>query len=159
MKVLEKSLKDIKPYERNPRNNDAAVDYVAKSIESFGFKVPIVIDAGGVIVAGHTRYKAAEKLGLETIPCIVADDLSPEQVKAFRLADNKVAEFGGWDFSMLVEELDSLKELDLGFSMEDFGFQESAVNDIGGMFTESESGGEKEPKMTICPFCGKEHEV
>ena len=93
MKVIDKLLTELKPYEKNPRNNTAAVEPVAESIKQFGFKVPIVIDKNGVIVAGHTRYKAAEKLGLDKVPCIVADDLSPEQIKAFRLADNKTAEF------------------------------------------------------------------
>ena len=93
MTILDKALEEIRPYEKNPRKNDEAVDYVARSIEEFGFKVPIVIDADGVIVAGHTRYKAAQKLGLKTVPCVVADDLTPEQVKAYRLADNKVSDY------------------------------------------------------------------
>lgn len=92
MQVIDRPLDGIRPYEDNPRNNDDAVDKVAESIQKFGFKVPIVIDSEGVIVAGHTRYKAAQKLGLEKIPCIVADDLTDAQVRAFRLVDNKVAE-------------------------------------------------------------------
>ena len=85
-------LDELRPYENNPRRNDRAVEAVAKSIEQFGFKVPIVIDADNVIVCGHTRYRAAQKLKLKSVPCIVAEDLSPAQVKAFRLADNKVSE-------------------------------------------------------------------
>lgn len=92
MDVIMKKVQDIRPYENNPRKNDDAVKYVAESIRQFGFKVPIIIDKEGVIVAGHTRYKASLKLGLEEVPCIIADDLTPEQVKAFRLADNKTAE-------------------------------------------------------------------
>ena len=92
MDVKNFPLADIKPYEKNPRKNDSAVDAVANSIKEFGFKVPVVIDADNVIVCGHTRFKAAQKLGLESVPCIIADDLSPEQIKAFRLADNKVAD-------------------------------------------------------------------
>lgn len=92
MQIVMKLLDEIRPYEKNPRKNDAAVDGVAASIREFGFKVPIIIDAAGTIIAGHTRYKAAKKLGLESVPCIQADDLSPEQVRAYRLADNKVAE-------------------------------------------------------------------
>jgi ParB/RepB/Spo0J family partition protein len=88
--IREFGLAELKPYEKNPRRNDASVEYVANSIKEFGFKVPIVIDRDGVIVAGHTRYKAAKKLGMEKVPCIVADDLSEAQIKAFRLADNKV---------------------------------------------------------------------
>ena len=85
MDVKNFQLADLKPYEKNPRKNDNAVGALAKSIERFGFKVPIVIDADNVIVCGHTRYKAAQKLKLESVPCIVADDLTPEQVKAFSL--------------------------------------------------------------------------
>lgn len=96
MKIVEKQIDSITPYENNPRNNDNAVDAVAASIKEFGFRVPIVIDGSGVIVAGHTRHKAAQKLGLQKVPCIIADDLTPEQVKAFRLADNKVAELATW---------------------------------------------------------------
>ncbi len=92
MKIEYKKIDDLKPYENNPRFNDDAVEYVANSIKEFGFKVPIVIDKDNVIVAGHTRYKASMELGLEEVPCIVADDLTDEQVKAFRLADNKVGE-------------------------------------------------------------------
>ena len=92
MQVKEIKIEELVPYANNPRHNDGAVEAVANSIREFGFKVPIVIDKDNVIVAGHTRLKAAEKLGLEKVPCIVADDLTPEQINAFRLADNKTAE-------------------------------------------------------------------
>ena len=118
MQIINKTLNEIKPYANNPRNNDGAVDYVANSIKEFGFKVPIVIDANGEIVAGHTRYKAAKKLKLEEVPCIIADDLTEEQVKAFRLADNKVSEAAEWDFELLGSELDDIIDID----MDDFGF-------------------------------------
>lgn len=117
-------LQDIKPYENNPRNNEKAVDKVAESIKQFGFKVPIVVDKENVIVAGHTRYKAALKLGLESVPCVVADDLTDKQIKAFRLADNKVAEFSEWDFEALEKELDDLDDWDF----EAFGFESDDVN-------------------------------
>ncbi len=91
MDVKNFPLADLHPYEKNPRRNDNAVDTVANSIRTFGFKVPLVIDKDNVIVCGHTRYKAAQKLGLDSVPCVAADDLSPAQVKAFRLADNKVS--------------------------------------------------------------------
>ena len=113
MNIIEKNLKDIKPYEKNPRKNDNAVEYVANSIKEFGFKVPIVIDKDGVIVAGHTRYKASKKLGLEKVPCVVADDLTDEQIKAYRLADNKVGESAKWDESLLGAELSEILNIDM----------------------------------------------
>ena len=118
MKIINMNVKDIKPYEKNPRKNDEAVKYVANSIREFGFKQPIVVDKNNVIVAGHTRYKAAMELGLESVPCIMADDLSDEQVKAYRLADNKVAEASEWDLDLLDEELDKIFDID----MNEFGF-------------------------------------
>ena len=118
MNIIEKNLKDIKPYEKNPRKNDNAVEYVANSIKEFGFKVPIVIDKDGVIVAGHTRYKASKKLGLDKVPCIVADDLTDEQIKAYRLADNKVGESAKWDEGLLGAELSEI----LNINMELFDF-------------------------------------
>ena len=117
MDILNLGLEEIKPYEKNPRNNDNAVDAVAASIREFGFKVPIIIDKDNIIVAGHTRYKAAKKLGLKTVPCIKADDLNDEQIKAFRLADNKVSELAEWDFDLLNEELETIT-----MDMEQFGF-------------------------------------
>jgi ParB-like chromosome segregation protein Spo0J len=122
MQIFDKRLDEIKPYENNPRNNDGAVEAVSNSIRRFGFKVPIVVGSDGVIVAGHTRYKAAQLLGLQKVPCIVADDLTDEQVKAFRLADNKVSELATWDDEKLDIELDGLADFDMsefGFSLDD----------------------------------------
>ena len=99
----------VKPYEKNPRKNDKAVDGVAESIKQFGFKQPIVIDKNGVIVAGHTRYKAALKLGFDTVPCVRADDLTEKQIKAYRILDNKLNELASWDFEMLGEELETFE--------------------------------------------------
>lgn len=130
MQIIEKNITEITPYEKNPRKNDEAVEYVANSIKEFGFKVPIVIDKNGVIVAGHTRYKAAQELGLEKLPCIIADDLTEEQVKAFRLSDNKVGELAKWDFDLLGEELDGIFDID----MSDFGF------DLGEDFSPDDFG-------------------
>ena len=118
------SIERLKPYENNPRINDAAVDSVAASIREFGFKVPIVADSDGVIVAGHTRYKAAQKLGLTEVPVIVAADLTPEQIKAFRIADNKTAELAEWDYDLLPIELADLQSMNfdldlLGFATDD----------------------------------------
>lgn len=119
MEVQDLTLDQIKPYDHNPRDNDGAVDAVAASIKNFGFKVPIIIDKDQTIVAGHTRFKAAKKLGLQSVPCILADDLTEEQVRAFRLADNKVGELAGWDFDMLDEELRQIMDI----NMEQFGFE------------------------------------
>lgn len=113
IKIIDKKLSEIHPYVNNPRNNEVAVDKVAKSIEQFGFKVPIVIDKDGTIVTGHTRYLASQKLGLKTVPCILADDLDEEQVRAFRLVDNKVSEYATWDVQMLQKELKDLEDFDL----------------------------------------------
>lgn len=121
MNITYKKLTDITPYEKNPRRNDEAVNAVAESIKQFGFKVPLVLDKDGVIVTGHTRYKAAQKLGLEEVPCIVADDLNKAQIKAYRLADNKVSEIAEWDEDLLWEELQELANMDV--SMEVFGFE------------------------------------
>ena len=119
MNIIEMNVDELIPYENNPRKNDEAVDKVALSISAFGFKVPIVIDANKVIVTGHTRLKAAKKLGMKTVPCIMADDLTDEQIKAFRLADNKVAEFSEWDEEKLMQELESLGDMDMSL----YGFQ------------------------------------
>src|SRR5574344_3123436 len=118
MEIITRKLSEIKPYEKNPRKNDQAVEFVLNSIKEFGFKVPIVIDKDGIIVAGHTRYKASKKLKLAEVPCIIADDLTEEQIKAYRLADNKVAEKSEWDFDLLSEELDDILNID----MEQFDF-------------------------------------
>ena len=118
-KIEMRRISDLKPYKNNPRKNDKAVDAVAASIKAFGFKQPVVIDDNGEIIAGHTRLKAAKKLGIKTVPCIVADDLTPEQIKAYRLADNKTAELAEWDMELLPLELDDLQEFDMTL----FGFE------------------------------------
>lgn len=114
-----KSLHELTPYDKNARKNDKAVPLVAKSIEQFGFKVPIVIDRNNVIVCGHTRYKAAHALCIEEVPCIIADDLTDQQIKAYRLADNKVAEESKWDKGILSLEMNEIFD----FDMSDFGFE------------------------------------
>ena len=119
--IVYKETKDLIPYANNPRLNDNAVDAVAASIKEFGFKVPIVVDSENVIINGHTRLKAAHKLGLKQVPCIVADDLTPEQVKAFRLADNKTSELAEWDMDKLDIELGEIPDIDMsafGFDIE-----------------------------------------
>lgn len=126
MGIIYKNINDLIPYGKNPRKNSKAVNYVANSIQEFGFKVPIVIDSNNVIVCGHTRLLACKKLNICSIPCIVADDLTEEQIKAFRLADNKVSEKAEWDFNLLNEEIDDILSLD----MEDFGFEMFSMDDI-----------------------------
>lgn len=125
MTIVDKPIEQLIPYEKNARNNTQSVDKVAKSIKKFGFRVPIVIDKDNVIVAGHTRLEAAKKLGMKEVPCIVADDLTENQIKAYRLADNRTAEFSLWDFQLLNDELESITDIDMG----DFGFDMSFLDD------------------------------
>ena len=133
MEIVYKSIDELTPYENNPRHNENAVAAVAASIKEFNFKVPLVIDTNGVVVAGHTRLLAARQLGLSAVPCIIADDLTPEQIKAFRLADNKTAELAGWDFTKLEEELLKISnQFDMsafGFDMSDFEEETEIVED------------------------------
>jgi ParB-like chromosome segregation protein Spo0J len=151
MQIINRKIEELVPYENNPRNNDTAVKYVAESIRSFGFKIPMVIDSENVIVCGHTRYKAAKELGMTEVPCIVADDLTEEQIKAFRLADNKVGEIATWDMEALNAELEEL-ELD----MSGFGFVEVSDIDIDNFFEDAEPKAteDEEPKEIKCPHCG-----
>ena len=148
------NIGDLKPYEKNPRRNDEAVQYVANSIKEFGFKAPIIIDSENVIVAGHTRYKAAKELGMKEVPCVRADDLTDEQVKAYRLVDNKTAEMAGWDYDILSDELAELPEID----MEQFGFESVSNVNLDDFFDE-ESEKKQEPKTITCPHCGKTFEL
>lgn len=159
MNIIVKKLTEIFEYENNPRNNDKAVDFVAESIKQFGFKVPIVLDKDCVIITGHTRYKAAQKLGLKTVPCIMADDLNEEQVKAFRLADNKVAEKAQWNFELLKQEIEQID----GIVMTEFGFSDIESINLDGYGNEIDTGEDEsepaEPKMQQCPFCGEMVEI
>lgn len=116
---------ELIPYDNNPRNNDGAVDAVAKSIQEFGFRSPIIVDKNKVIIAGHTRLKASLKLGLDKVPVIIADDLTEEQAKALRLVDNKTNELADWDWDKLKVELDGIKDIE----MEDFDFNLSEINE------------------------------
>lgn len=132
--IIYKSVDELVPYENNPRDNEEAVEYVANSIREFGFKVPIVVDKNYIIVAGHTRLKASKKLGLEKVPVIIADDLSDEKIKAFRIADNKVGELATWEEKLLQAELDELisQSVDMteyGFTDEDFAEVENEAEE------------------------------
>lgn len=121
MEIKRVKLSEIRPYEKNPRRNDSAVDAVAASIKEFGWQQPIVVDKDGVIIAGHTRYKAAKKLKCKEVPVVYADNLTEEQVKAYRLADNKTSELAEWDADLLSEELLDLQDFDMGqFRFDDF---------------------------------------
>lgn len=146
MEVVKQEIKycdplDLIPYENNPRVNDYAVKKVLESIKEFGFRNPILVDADMVIIAGHTRREASILAGLEQVPYIVADDLTPEQVKAYRIADNKLGELATWDEDMLREELWGLQEAD--FSLEVMGFTEMDLKDL---FEEKPEPKEKKPK-------------
>lgn len=129
MNILDINIKDIKEYKNNPRFNDNAVEAVANSIKEFGFKVPMVVTRDFEIIAGHTRFKAAKQLGLNTIPCLIADDLTEEQIKAFRLADNKVGELAEWDFALLGEELMSIQDIDMSMFEFDMSMFEEEIEE------------------------------
>jgi DNA modification methylase len=125
MQVELRDIGELKPYEKNPRQNDQAVDAVAASLREFGWRQPIVVDVDGVIVCGHTRWKAALKLGLEKVPVHVARDLTPEKIRAYRLADNATAELAQWDYELLPIELGELRET--GFDLGLLGFSEDGL--------------------------------
>jgi len=128
MTIVMKNIAEIKPYENNPRHNESAIDAVASSIKEFGWKQPLVIDKDNVIVVGHTRWLAAKKLGLSEVPCLIASDLTDEQIAAYRLADNKTNELATWDFEKLKTELESISDID----MSQFGFEEleASLDDV-----------------------------
>jgi len=128
MQIEMLKIEEVKSYENNPRDNSGAVDAVAKSIKQFGFKVPVIVDKNNVLVAGHTRVLAAKKLGLETVPAIKADDLTEDQVKAFRIADNKLHELSSWDYELLPLELSQLQ--DVNFDLELLGFDSDEIAKI-----------------------------
>ena len=154
MNIIEKRVKDLKPYEKNPRKNDDAVQYVANSIKEFGFRVPIVIDSNNTIVCGHTRWKASKLLKMETVPCVIADDLTEEQIKAFRVADNKTSEKSGWDFALLDTELAEIETIDMTL----LGFDE-AKNSEPIDLDDEEPKTDRATKIVHCPKCGFAYEV
>lgn len=156
MQVENWPIGNVIPYGNNPRKNDDAVEKVAASLREFGWQQPIVVDKDGVIICGHTRAKAAQMLGLEEVPVVVASSLTQNQVDAYRLVDNKTGELSSWDWEKLNDELENIDWLDI--NMEDFGF--SACVDIDQFFSDSEDGAEPaggsedEPKEVKCPHCG-----
>jgi ParB-like chromosome segregation protein Spo0J len=153
----------IKPYPNNPRANDGAVDAVATSIKSFGFKNPIIVDGNMTVICGHTRLRAAIKLGLEEIPVIVAADLTPEQVRAYRLADNRTSELSGWDYDLLALEVTGLK--DSKYDIEILGWDvaelERMINGLGNEPPPDSASGKEfdesaadDVATVTCPKCG-----
>ena len=141
MKIELWSIDRIAPYDRNPRINDPAVDAVARSIQEFGFRQPLVVDKGGIIVVGHTRYKAALQLGLKKVPVHVAKDLTPKQAKAYRLADNATASLATWDNKLLSLEVAGLRDLEFDVSL--LGFSE---DELAGLFGEKIVDGNHRPR-------------
>jgi len=160
VKIEQWDIDRVRPYEKNPRRNDKAVQAVAESIREFGFRQPIVVDSDGVIVVGHTRYKAALKLGLKTVPVHVAADLTPPQARAYRLADNRTAENAEWDVDLLPIELGELR--DEGFDLKLAGFSDKELAEYLREFdTDLEDGdADADAADTVrCPKCGHEFPV
>lgn len=158
MEIIYKNPQELKDYENNPRDNTAAIEPVMESIRQFGFLVPILIDQNDEIIAGHTRKQAAIRLSMEFVPCICANNLTEEQIKAYRLVDNKTAEFASWDFDKLEQEINQILEVDLSaFVFPDFGedLQVSDEDFIQG----TEIVKEKKSKTITCPGCGMEIEL
>lgn len=148
-------IDDIKPYKNNPRLNEEAIPYVMNSIKEFGFKNPIILDKNNVIVAGHTRLESARRLDMKEVPVIYADDLTEEQVKAFRLADNKVAEKSMWDYTKLDEELENILDIDMSI----FDFENIEETNLDDFFEDNDNKKEKESKLIECPHCHKPIEL
>lgn len=150
MKIIYKKIEDLVKYKNNPRNNENSIKEVAKSIKEFGFKVPILIDKDNVIICGHTRYDASKLLNLIEVPCILIEDLDEQQIKAFRLADNKVAEFAKWDYEKLKKELKQINNSLINF---DF-YDELDVTDED-FLKNTEIIKEIKIKEYRCPKCGE----
>lgn len=133
MEIVVKGIGEIRPYERNPRVNDHAVESVRQSIATYGYINPIMVDAAGVIIAGHTRYEAIKQLGFQSAPCIVIADLTEEQANAYRLADNKTGEASTWDYGKLENEINALAEAKFDISL--LGFSEFELESLGKDFS------------------------
>ena len=153
IKIIEKEISELVPYENNARINDKAVDIVANSIAEFGFKNPCIIDKNNVLIAGHTRVLACKKLGIDKVPCIVADDLTEKQIKAFRIADNSSAQVAEWDMEKLMAELETID-----YDMKQFGLQEQLnqlqVNFDNGLEDEEYNDMGVQKHLCKCPVCG-----
>lgn len=152
IKIIEKDINELVPYENNARINDKAVDIVANSIKEFGFKNPCIIDKNNVLIAGHTRVLACKKLGITKVPCIVADDLTEDQIKAFRIADNSSAQIAEWDMEKLMKELDSID-----YDMTQFGLAEQLEQIENAILNDKENefdNLEVQKHLLKCPVCG-----
>ncbi len=153
MEIIEIKIDEIKPYKNNPRINTQTIDKVAQSIKDYGFKNPIILDKNNEIICGHTRFEAAKQLNLEKVPCIIAKDLTPKQVKEYRLVDNKTSELSWWDFDKLNEEIEkyNLDVFDYGFK--DFSLEED-YNDSNSKDSEIDLDKIQEEFRNECPRCG-----
>jgi hypothetical protein len=175
MKITEVEMSSIRPYWRNPRDNAPAVDAVVKSIEQYGFNVPIVLDKKNVIIAGHTRYKALQKMGVDKVSCIVSN-MSDSKAKEFRIADNKTSELSGWDLDSLLSELkeiDDIDDMELFFPDIDLNTMISLPDgvipddvdiskredELGEMFKERNEIVIGEYLELVCPECGESFTV
>jgi len=159
MKIELRRIDDVRPYEGNPRVNDQAVEAVAASLKEFGFRQPIVVDSNGVIIVGHTRWKAAKKLGLVRVPVHVAKDLSPEQAKAYRIADNQTARIAEWDYGRLLADLVALDGK--AFDLTVLGFTNRTLQDLLRLAKDEEPEGRAvgiEPAWQVVVECENEKE-
>lgn len=162
LKIEQWPIEKLTPYARNPRKNDEAVPKMAGLIREFGFKVPIVARSDGTVIDGHLRLKAASYLGMPQVPVVLADEWTEAQVKAFRIAVNKSAEWAEWDDELLALEVEDLK--DAGFDLDLIGVDEfldmAGDSDMSDFFgADGEGQREKAPKQATCPFCGKTFEI
>lgn len=161
--VTWRDVNSLTPYENNARKNERTVPYLKRAIQRFGFRVPMVVDENLVVVTGHTRLKAALELGMARVPCVSAEDLTQAEIDAFRLADNKISELSEWDFDMLNEQLNELKE-EFDEDMNELGFSAFQTGDVDDLFNPENQAQPKEAKekapLSItytCPYCGEEH--
>lgn len=151
MKLKKVNIDEIKEYKNNPRFNDDGVEYVKKSIEDFGYLNPILVNKKNIILSGHTRYKALKKMNKKIIEVIEIDDLNKEQENAFRLADNKVAEFSSWDYDKLNVELKEIKE-----DLKKYDFEDIELTDLSNLDFDDFIGDEEVKKKEVfCPYCGE----
>lgn len=155
LKIKYVDIDSINPYENNPRNNEKSILYVVESIKKFGFKNPIILDKDNLIICGHTRFEAARKIKIKEVPCIYAEDLTEEQIKRFRILDNKVAEYSHWNYDLLNTELEKILNID----MEKFGFLKNQEIDIAEVDLDEYFTQESNEKKIICPKCGYEGSV